>query len=61
VQTDRPLLDLRLGGPAGVRRYEAITGGAGYLVRRNLRVFAEATWDVEESASAWVLGLTTAF
>jgi hypothetical protein len=32
IDANRPLLDPRLGGPAGVDRYHAFTGGAGYLV-----------------------------
>jgi hypothetical protein len=61
VDTDRPLLDVGLGGPVGVRRYEALTGGVGYLVQRNVRVYAEGTWDRELDATQWTLGLTTAF
>lgn len=61
VETDRPLLNVRLGGPSGNTRYESVTGGVGYLLRRNVRVFAEGTWDRELRATQWTLGLTTAF
>ncbi len=61
VDTDRPLLNVRLGGPAGVTRYEAVTGGIGYLWQRNFRVFAEATWDLEQEETRFGLGMTTAF
>lgn len=61
VDADRPLLDVRLGDPANVRRYETLTAGAGYLVRRNFRAYAEGTWDLEQEAGRWTLGLTAAF
>jgi hypothetical protein len=61
IHTSQPLLDVGLGGPAGLSRYETVTGGGGYLVQRNLRVYAEGTWDRERRATQWTLGLTTAF
>jgi hypothetical protein len=61
IHTNRPLLDVRLGGAADLTRYEAVTGGFGYLVQRNVRAYAEGTWDVEARATQWTLGLTTAF
>ncbi len=61
IQTDRPLLNVRLGGPPNLRRYETLTVGGGYLLRRNVRAYAEATWDTQEGATRWTLGLTTAF
>jgi hypothetical protein len=61
IDTDRPLLDVRLGGPAGLTRYQAATAGVGYLLRRNFRIMAEGTWDVELKESRWTIGLTTAF
>lgn len=61
VDTDRALLNVRLGGPSNVRRYETVSAGLGYLVRRNFRLTAEGTWDIEQEASRWTLGLITAF
>ncbi len=61
IDTDRPLLDVRLGGPAGLTRYQAATAGVGYLLRRNFRLLAEGTWDIELKESRWTLGLMTAF
>jgi hypothetical protein len=61
ISTSRPLLDVGLGGPAGVSRYETVTGGGGYLVQRNLRVHLEGTWDRELGATWWTLGMTLAF
>jgi hypothetical protein len=61
VDANRALLNVRLGGPANVERYHTLTGGVGYLVRRNFRVTAEGTWDLELEQGRWSLGLTTAF
>jgi hypothetical protein len=61
IDTSAPLLDVRLGGPAGLTRYQTLTGGLGYLVRRNVRVYGEATWDVEQDNGRFGLGITAAF
>jgi hypothetical protein len=61
IVSSRPLLNPRAGGPSGVRRYETLTGGGGYLVRRNFRVYGEVTQDFELERTTVTLGLTTAF
>ncbi|NIM49784.1 MAG: hypothetical protein GTN62_05945 [Gemmatimonadales bacterium] len=61
VDANLPLLDVRLGGPKDVTRYQTLTAGAGYVLRRNFRVLAEGTWDLELKEARWTLGLTTAF
>lgn len=61
VTSTRPLLDVRLGGAGGLRAYEALTGGGGYVLRRNFRVYGEVTGDLDHKALVWTLGLTTAF
>lgn len=61
VTADAPLLDVRLGGPASLERYESVTGGLGYLARRNFKVTAEATRDLEQKATRWSAGFVTAF
>lgn len=61
VTADLPVLDVRLGGPAGVDRYESVTAGVGYLARRNFKVTAEATRDVEQKLTRWTAGFLTAF
>jgi len=61
VVADRPYLDVRLGGPGGIRRYETATAGLGYLVMRNFRISAEGTWDIELEHSRWSFGIVTAF
>jgi hypothetical protein len=61
IESSRPLLDVRMGDPAGISRYETITAGGGHLLRRNARAHAEVTWDVERRNTQWSLGLTLAF
>jgi hypothetical protein len=61
VETDRPYLDIRVGGPAGILRYETATAGLGYLVQRNFKISAEGTWDMELERTRWTFGIVTAF
>lgn len=61
VETDRPYLDIRVGGPAGIMRYETATAGLGYLVMRNFKISAEGTWDMELERTRWTFGIVTAF
>jgi hypothetical protein len=61
VQASQPRLDVRMGGPAGVRRYESLTGGLGYLLLRNLKLSGEATWDWESDRVRYTVGVVTAF
>ena len=61
VEANRPLLEVGLGGPAGLTRYQAVTGGLGYGVRRNVRVYVESTWDIEMRTTQWTAGMTLAF
>lgn len=61
IVCDQPVLDVRLGGPADPRRYETLTAGAGYLVRRNFRLYGELTGDLATDDAAVTVGVTTAF
>ncbi|HKI94477.1 MAG TPA: hypothetical protein VJ992_04240 [Gemmatimonadales bacterium] len=61
ITANLPLLDVRLGGAGDLTKYQAVTGGLGYLVQRNLRVYGEATWDTEAKTTRFTAGLTTAF
>lgn len=61
VTADRPLLNPRMGGPSGVDRYESLAGGAGYLVRRNLRAQVEGFWDFEAEEMRWTGTLVAAY
>ena len=61
VTASAPVLDVRMGSPAGVERYQSLTAGLGYLVRRNLRLTGELSRDLELDAMRWTLGFVTAF
>ncbi len=61
VNTTDPVLSLRLGEAEPLDRYETITGGVGYLLRRNFRVTGEATHDIEQGGVRWTLGFVSAF
>jgi hypothetical protein len=60
VECDRPLLDPRLGGPAGVSRFQSLAAGIGYLVARNARVQFETGYDLENEAARATVGMTLA-
>ena len=61
IDVNRPLLSVGLGGPSDVDRYQTLTGGGGYLVRRNFRLHAEGTYDFEIEEVRLSFGITTAF
>ncbi len=61
VRSDQDGLDVGLGGPADGRRYQTITGGAGYLLMRNVKLSGEMTWDTVRERARWTLGFVTAF
>lgn len=55
LEADRPILDPRMGGPANVERYQSLSGGAGWLAQRNVRVQAEGFWDFEAEEMRWTV------
>jgi len=61
VSATAPVLDVDNGGPAGLERYQSITAGLGYLVRRNLRLTGEVSRNLELDSMRWTLGFVTAF
>ncbi|HET9276453.1 MAG TPA: hypothetical protein VFN96_10315 [Gemmatimonadales bacterium] len=61
VTADRPLLDVRLGGPADSDRYESFSAGFGRIERRNVRWSLEGTWEDVTELFRLSLGLVTAF
>ncbi len=61
VYCDQPLLNVRLGGPDNVRKYHTVTGGVGWIWRRNLRTLFEGGWDIEQESTRWTAGLSLAF
>jgi hypothetical protein len=60
LTADLPVLDPRMGGPAGVDRYHAISGGVGWLVRRNARAQVEGWWDFVQEEMRWTVSTTIA-
>jgi hypothetical protein len=61
VTADHPLLDVRLGGTAPTDRYESVSGGVGYLLRRNFRLSGEVTHDLGPDETRFTFGIVTAF
>jgi hypothetical protein len=61
VTANRPLLDVREGGPAPVGRYESLAGGVGHLLARNIRVSTEVAYDITDDRGRFTLGLTAGF
>lgn len=61
VTADRPVLDVRLGGSPDVAKHETLSGGVGHLVRRNVRVSGELTYDFVSEDGRLTLGMFAAF
>ena len=65
IDADRPVVSLRLGEQntaAGyLDRYVNAGVGAHYLMRRNVRLLGEGTWDFERDQARLVTGFTLAF
>jgi hypothetical protein len=61
VRANRPILDVRLGTPGNLRKYQSISAGVGRLERRNFKVSTEATYDATQEMLRWTVGLVTAF
>ena len=65
IDADAPVVSLRLGeqdeAPGYLRRYH--TGGVGlhYVLRRNVRVLGEGSWDFERDQARLVTGVSLAF
>lgn len=55
LEADRPILDPRMGGLAGVDRYSSVSGGAGWLAQRNVRLQAEGLWDFGLEDMRWTV------
>jgi hypothetical protein len=61
VEDERGQLDFGEGAPSGVRLYETVTAGAGYLAARNARVYGEMLYDTQQDVSRLTLGFTIAY
>lgn len=65
VDADGPVASLRLGeqadAPGFVKSYRTMTGGVHWLHKRNVKLMAEGTWDVDLERARIVAGLTVGF
>jgi hypothetical protein len=61
VENDRSLLDPGGGWPSEVEEYETAAAGAGYVLRRNVRLYGEALYDLEAEAGHFTLGAMLAY
>jgi hypothetical protein len=65
IEADRPVVSLRLGEqlmPENfLRRYVSTGFGVHYLLRRNVRLLGEGSWDFEREQARLVTGFSTAF
>src|SRR5690606_7442204 len=59
VDADQPVLSLRLGeqsvGSGFIERYQTVTASAHYLLQRNVRILAEAGWDIERETPRFAI------
>ena len=65
VEANRPVVSLRLGEQATpevfLQRYVTAGFGVHYLLRRNVRLLGEGSWDFEQEQARLVTGFSTAF
>jgi hypothetical protein len=65
VEADRPVVSLRLGEQltpeSFLKRYVSAGFGVHYLLRRNVRLLGEGSWDFEQEQARLVTGFSTAF
>lgn len=65
VDADQPLVSLRVGEQETedgyLRRYHTLSGGAHWLLARNLRLMGETTWDFERESARFTTGVIAAW
>lgn len=65
VNADRPVISLRLGeqstAPGYLKRYDAVSGGVHYLLKRNIRLMGEVGWDFQRDQGRFIAGTVLAF
>lgn len=61
IDADAPMLTVGMGSPVGLERYQSLAFGAGYLMRRNFRVYSEYGYEFEAELNRLTAGFTTAF
>jgi len=61
IDADAPIVSVRAGEDEPLARYHTAAAGIHYLLRRNVRVMAEAGYDIEAERSRFTIGTTLAF
>ncbi|MHB8839421.1 MAG: hypothetical protein ACYC7F_10775 [Gemmatimonadaceae bacterium] len=65
VDADAPVVTLRIGeqgnDPSAVSRYRTGTMGLHYVLKRNVRLTGEGTWDFERDRARLIAGINLAF
>lgn len=65
IDADRPLVSLRIGeqetDDGYLERYHTVSGGAHWLLARNLRLMGETTWDFERESARFTTGVIAAW
>jgi hypothetical protein len=65
VDADAPVLNLRIGeqgdAPATISKYTTGTFGLHYVLKRNVRLTTEGTWDFERDRARLIAGINLAF
>lgn len=65
IESDDPVVSLRLGeqnvGEGYLTRYRTGSFGAHYILRRNVRLMGESTWDFERERMRFVTGMMVGF
>jgi hypothetical protein len=61
ITANQPVLNVKLGTPIGIDRYESIAVGSGYLIRRNFRLYGEYGYEFDREVNRLTAGFTTAF
>ncbi len=61
IEASAPVLNVKLGTPVGLDRYESIAVGGGYLVYRNFRLYGEYGYEFFRELNRLTAGFTTAF
>ena len=65
IEADGPVISLRLGeqdtAPGFLTRYRTSSLGLHYVLRRNIRLMSEGSWDADREQLRLVTGFTAGF
>ena len=65
IESDRPVVSLRLGeqnqAPGFLKRYRTAGGSTHFLLRRNVRLLGEASWDFDRDQARFITGFSVGF